>query len=304
LSLTIAYITARKDSKFDEWFLPSLSRQIGRDEDIKIIKIDRYASDHWNTYPQDPRLSVSFNLPKPNVWSGQHKLTSIDWFSVASSRNSALCLCKTSHIAYVDDLSVLQPGWLNAVMEAAEKDDTITCGAYQKVRNLKVENGIAVSYDEWPGGIDNRMQISNQTVAPCTGQWLYGCSLVAPVEALLSVDGWPESICDGLGFEDCGLGLVLQNAGYKFIFDKRMMTLESDEHHFMEEPMKRSDHGVSPNDKSHAALNIFLQSKTFDNGFGEGGIRALRERILAGEPFPIQKNPCHEWFTGKHLSEL
>lgn len=302
MNLTIAYITSRKNSRFEEWFIPSLLRQLGGDRP-RIIKIDRHA-----TAPETREiggLEVLIHPPKPSVWSGPHRLTKDqDWFSAASYRNTALCLCHYSHIAYVDDLTVAGPNWWQAVKQAAHLDDTITCGLYQKVRNLVVENGIPVSYEQPASGIDNRMQIAHDDDGPCKGEWLYGCSLVASVEALLSVDGWPSAICDGMGFEDCLMGIVLENAGYKFRFDKRLFTLESEEAHFEEPPMKRSDYGVSPDDKSHRALNIAKQSKTFDNGFGEGGIRALRERVLAGEAFPVKGTPDREWYTGTLLSEL
>ena len=295
--IEIAYITSRKNSRFEEWFLPSLARQIGEDRP-RIIKIDRHAKEPRNG------LDVLIHPPKPSVWSGPHRLTSQDWFSAASYRSTALCLCATTHIAYVDDLTVLGPDWWQAAQEASKLDDTITCGLYQKVRNLVVANGAPVSYEQPASGIDNRMQIAREESGPCKGEWLYGCSLVAPVEALLSVDGWPEMICDGMGFEDCLMGIVLENAGCKFRFDKRLFTLESEEAHFEEPAMKRSDYGVSPLDKSHAALNIARQSKTFDNGFGPGGIRALRECILSGEPFPVKGTPEHEWFTSTPLRDL
>jgi len=303
MSLTLAYITSRKNSRFEEWFLPSLARQVVQGC-LRIIKIDRHAKalDQFQ-YLFDGTFLVGVQPPKPSVWSGEHRLTSQDWFSAASYRNTALCLCATTHIAYVDDLTVLGPQWWQAAKEAARLDDTITCGLYQKVRNLVVENGSAVSYEQPASGIDNRMQIAKEEAGPCNGGWLYGCSLVAPVEALLAVDGWWEA-CDSIGSEDYCTGIVLENAGYKLRYDKRLFTLESEEAHFEEPPMRRSDFGVSPLDKSHALLNIALQSRTFDNGFGPGGIRELRERVLAGGAFPIAQNPQHEFFTGKLLREL
>lgn len=301
MGTTIAYITARRNSRFEEWFLPSLLHQLGEDRP-RIIKIDRYADEPGTA--EIGGLEVLIHPPKPSVWSGPHRLTSEDWFSAASYRNTALCLCRSSHIAYVDDLTVLGPQWWQAAKEAAQLDDTITCGLYQKVRKLVAGNNVAISYEQPASGIDNRMQIAREESGPCKGEWLYGCSLVAPVELLLGVDGWPSALCCGMGFEDCLMGIVLENAGAKFRFSKKLFTLESEEAHFEEPAMKRSDYGVSPDDKSHRALNIAKQSKTFDNGFGEGGIRALRERVLAGEQFPVKGTPENEWYTGAHLSGL
>jgi hypothetical protein len=155
-----------------------------------------------------------------------------------------------------------------------------------------------------PHSEDSRLAIAKEDVGPCSPEWLYGCSCAMPVEALLSIDGWGEMICDGMGFEDCLTGIVLGNAGYQLRYDKRMMTYESEEDHHVEPSLRREDYGTSPDDKSHRALEIAKSSKRFENGFGEGGIRALRERILAGEPFPIKRIPEHEWFTGQPISEM
>lgn len=308
--LTIAYITSRSDPKIG-WFFDSLASQISDDLVLTILVINRNGPSNSVTISTLTKFSgktkvpvkIQQTRPKPNVWSGPHRLTKEDWFSASSARNTALCLTRTSHIAYCDDLSVLMPGWWQSLREAIE-GNYIGCGRYQKVRELVVKDGVPTMYTPYDGGIDNRLALVNQDVTDCNGAWLYGCSLVAPVDALLSVDGWPESLCDGMGFEDCILGIVLVNAGYQLKYDRRMFTLESDELHFVEPPMKRSDYGVSPNDKSHKALSIARNSKTFDNGFGEGGIRALREKVLAGEPFPIQRNPRHEWFLGTPLEDL
>lgn len=302
MNLTVAYITARKNSRFEEWFLPSLARQVG-DDKPQIIKIDRFADEAKETVIQG--FSVLIHPPKPSVWSGPYKKTKVDWFDVANARNTAICLCKTSHIALMDDLTFLMPNYWQAAKEAAKLTDTITIGAYQKVRNLTVSD-VSLAYDSPASGIDNRMSIMRENKGPCKGDWLYGYA-VAPVEAFLSVDGYPESICGGLGFEDVICGIVLQNAGWKFIYDKALMAIESEEAHFEEPPSRRESFSKGPHDrddKAWRALNIAKVSKTFDNGFGEGGIRALRERILSGEPFPIKGTPEHEWHTGKLLSDL
>lgn len=134
---------------------------------------------------------------------------------------------------------------------------------------------------------------------------MYGCSLVAPVEAFLSINGFPEALCDGMGFEDVIAGIMLAKKGYSFQYDCRMLTLEDDDLHSQLPIMKRSDYGVSPNDKSHAVLSIAQTGDGWHpNYFGEDGIRGLRKRVLSGDPFPICRIPEHEWYTGKPLNEL
>jgi hypothetical protein len=83
-----------------------------------------------------------------------------------------------------------------------------------------------------------------------------------------------------------------------------MLTYESEEGHHEDRPFIRSDPGISPNDKSHALLNACKGASHFPNFFGPAGIRALRARTQAGEPFPKMGIPEHDWFTGTPLKDL
>lgn len=303
MTLTLCYLTSRRECKI-EWWLDSLALQVKPEDEVHIIVVDFWAKDRPINFD-----SVSFAKsirhvePKPNVWQGEHRLTKENWFAAANARNTALCLCATDWIAYCDDLSVLMPGWLEAVRKAVA-GNYVVFGAYKKVRNLVVEKGRIVSCEEFAGGLDARLRHVGDVVS-CGGDWLYGCSLAGPVEAFLCVNGWPEAF-DGLSFEDSTMGICIGNTNrFSFRYDKSMMTYESEEDHYKEKPFIRSDYGVSPKDKSHAALGIAKASTSFPNYFDyQGGIRELRERVLRGEPFPIQKNPQHCWFTGRPLSEL
>lgn len=300
-SLTVCYLTSRHDCKIKWWF-DSLAKQIKPEDNIKVIVVDFWQNERNGDFPIWTQTPIKHVSPKPNVWQGPHRLTKENWFAASNARNTALCLCDTEWIAYCDDLSVLTPSWLEAVRRSMQ-GNYIALGAYKKVRNLVVEDGNIVSFEEFPGGVDARLRHPGDVIS-CGGDWLYGCSLAGPVEAFLSVNGWPE-MCDGLSFEDAPMGICIGNTNrFSFRYDKSMLTLESEEDHYKEKPFIRSDFGISPRDKSHAALNIAKQSKWFPSYFEAGGIRELRERVLRGEPFPIQRNPMHEWFTGKPLAEL
>ena len=297
MALTIAYITVRKDPKI-EWFIDSLNRQA-----IELGLADLYVkviSPFLPYYVGPPGpLLVQCYPPKPSVWQGPHRLTKEDWFAASNSRNTALIVTEPGYLAYVDDLSVLMPGWLRAVLEH-QNAGRFAFGAYGKSKKMVVRDGILISHE--PHARDNRIPQVTADVTPCQGRWLYGCSLCGPVDHFLEVGGWPE-ICDGLGFEDCVFGHALENRGYQMVFDRRMLTIESEEDHHREPAFKRSDYGVSPNDKSHAVLNIGKQSRYFENYYA-GGIRKMREDFAAGLPFPVALNPRHDWFTGKPLQEL
>lgn len=244
----------------------------------------------------------------PSVWQGNHRLTKQDWFDASASRNAALCHAPDGYIAYVDDLSVLSPGWLLNVRQAMNFPG-ITLGAYKKVKNLVVKDGEIISYDKDSVSVDSRWYYgSDNGSVPCNGDMLYGCSLVGPVEAFLTVNGWPSALCAGLGMEDVIMGQVMENAGFKFNYNRNQLTIESEEHHHLEPAFRREcfeKHPNDPTDKGHAVLNMAKGGlKVFPDHWGEGGIRKIRQDTLAGKPFPIPTAPLHEWHTGKLLSEL
>lgn len=311
--LTIAYLTNRKEPHI-EWFFRSLRRECkGHCADTKVIVVDFWCNHRPAGFVNEGVIHVP---PKPTVWQGHHKLTKDNWFAASNARNTALCLAPDGWIAHVDDLSVLMPGWLSCVREAMN-NNYIACGSYRKVNKLIVEedgsvpNWAPVVGQDKAGktieiGLDTRFPQVKQDLTPHTGGWLYGCSLAAPVEALLSINGWPEDLCDGMGYEDVYTGIVLHNAGFRLMYDRRMMTLESEEGH---RPTRddatfiRRDPGVSPNDKSHAALAVAQSSTRFEN-VSVGNIRDLRARLLRGDPFPPRTEPAYEWFSKQHLSLL
>jgi glycosyltransferase involved in cell wall biosynthesis len=312
--LTIAFCTSRKYPKI-EWFLDSLSREFSVDPkgyysnpkpipDVKIIIVslhelggEKFCPDGW------PQFKITVTKPKPNVWQGEHRLTKEDWFAAANARNTALCLAPDGYIVYADDLSVLLPGWLDRV-KAAIDGQYIVCGSYQKVKDLVVENGEVKSFTDYPQGHDSRAQFAKSPLQPCAdGGWLFGCSVALPVEALLTIGGWTEFV-DGMGSEDQMTGITLQNAGFKLFYDQKMMTYESEELHHTEPALGRTDKGVSPDDKSHRALNIVLSGQKFFDNYYEGGIRTEREKVLRGEPFTIRQIPDRDWFDGELVSEM
>jgi hypothetical protein len=307
--LNIVYQTCRRDCRL-EWFLNSLTNElksyIGK---VHLIIVDFYANER-NGFGAPLPDFVTHTAPKPNVYQGHFKITRENWFAASSSRNSGLCHCKDGHVVFLDDLSVMMPGYMQAVNDAIA-GNYIMCGSYSKSKNMIVENGVVKSFE--PYAKDNRLAHVSKDVTSCSGNFLYGCSVAGPVEAFLSVNGWPEA-CDSLGGEDYCMGIVLKNAGWELKYDRRAATMESEELHHAEKPFRREDWhfedgkpvigGNGKYDKSHAALNIAIQSKRFENYFGDGGIRALRERVLAGNPFPIQSIPEHDWYTSIPLRDL
>lgn len=193
---------------------------------------------------------------------------------------------------------VLGPRWVDAVREAM-RGNYFAFGAYEKAKGMVVDKGVLKHREVY--ATDNRAR-GNTGPIPCTGGWLYGCSLVGPTEKFLAVGGWPE-MADGLSFEDNLMGFCLQNNGFDLKYDERMFTTESEDEHGTGYVFRRTDKGVSPNDKSHAALAKAQATKFWDNPI-PGGIRAVRDSVLRGEPFPIQTEPTHCWYDQQPISEM
>jgi hypothetical protein len=316
INLTICYCTARRNCKI-EWFLDSLLRLLDDGESLpfatNVVLVDFYAKERpVEFFP--PRFPYKLVEPKPCVWQGKHRLTKEDWFAMANARNTGLCYAPDGWIAYVDDLSVLMPGWVNSVTDAIQKG-YIGLGAYLKVRDLVVTNGRAESFKLQDK--DGRWDQAASDLVSVGGDWMYGCSLIAPVQAFLDINGWGEALCDGLGFEDVCTGITLGNTNrYGFRYNRNMLTLESEEHHHLEPAFRKEDWhwegdrpvigGNGQNDKSHSALNQARGSTRFEQYFGNGfdDIGTLRQAILNGGEFPVRCTPEHDWYTRMPLREL
>lgn len=365
--LTIAYITSRLDPKI-EWFFDSLHRETGGDyADIRILVIDFWAHENWRCPINPPGFSGPSTVdrsvfmlsrlrappsvfdhipPKPTVWQGRHRVTRDNWFAASNTRNTAILYAQPGWIAFVDDLSVLMPGWLGAVRAgmanvkppppryrrrpAVEaRNPAIVMGAYKKMKALRVKDGLVASCEEFPNGVDSRWPSGRDGQAVrMNGSCMFGCSLAAPVEAFLEINGFDER-CDGLGSEDYIAGIMLENSGYAFVYDRRMLTYESEElHHYVRQAdddrqhpwqdtengrvliasplgipcsFRREDKGKSPRDKSHAILAFANGAKRSGNEFD---LRAWRDHLVPCHELPPPSGPKTDWYDSQPIAEM
>lgn len=329
--LTIAYCTARLDPKI-EWMLDSLAVETAGDfSQIQIVIIDYHANPFGGRQAQHeerreyitraidhagiPHENFTWSAPKSNPWQGKHRQTRDDWFNVANSRNTAICLADGEWILFLDDLSVLQPGYYAAACQAAQNPKCITLGAYRKVNELVVKDGVIVSCkgnitdSGFDAGMDSRRKHApgDKVKMNCPPEWHFGY-VMGPLQAYLDVNGWVETDTAGLSFEDVPTGINLGKKGYSFRYDPRMMAYESDELHGIGKGMKKADYGVSPKDKSHAVLDRARggdgwAQNDFFNGMTLAGLRD-HVHARASNAFPAPPAAYREWFTGQLLSEL
>jgi hypothetical protein len=305
-TLTIAYITTREKPQL-RWFLESIEKQITNGEDVRIILV----SPLWTDYDAASLLETAkfagcdfkHVRPKPNVWQGEHRVTPVDWWAKSNAINTALCLCKTEWIMFIDDRCVLMPGFMTAVRDAMA-GNYIMAGAYEKRHSMTVENGI-IKHGGIITGSDGR---TGSLAGPvdCTGHWLFGCCTLAPLEWWLQINGAPEK-CDSLSFEDVIIGMLFQNNGFPIKYDVRAKMIEDRTVSEIGEPMSRSSkekHPHDASDKAHTLLRwVNAGAKRSENGFE---IRELRDAIQKGELFPIPDPEViyKDWFDGQPLSEM
>lgn len=306
--LTIAYLTFRENPRF-EWFASSLKREFrdtpGTDSSLtQVVVIDgRYPRKLEADFPFDHRS------PKPTVWQGTHRLTRRDYFCAANTRNTALAIARHGHVVFVDDLSVLAPGWLKAHLHAAA-NGYVLCGTTHKRKKIEVSSeGEILRSEELVHGTDSRMRyLVDDSLFRCGGGWLYGGTFSVPLEHALRVNGQDE-ICDSIGGEDYDFGQRLERAGSEIYITRTCGTIEDEDAHHTQETMIRLDKPwpdlVDGPYSSNRLLNRLRRESdrvwTLGNSFV---LREMRDRVLSGEPFPIPVEPTTHWVDGQPLSEM
>lgn len=302
--LTAAYITGRQEPKF-EWFLDSLRNQYTGHDRINLIIVDLLAEQRDRTaYDLSGFADVKWVEPKPTVWQGKHRVTDADWWAMSNARNTAFCLCETDWIAFLDDRCVLMPGWLEAIKKAMA-GNYIVCGSYQKRSGMEVEGGFIKGYKKLIGD-DSRIKQAPGGMVHCPGGWLFGCTFAMPLEQALHINGFEEG-CDSLSMEDVIFGMMVKNNGYHLNYDPQMRMIEdrtegeTSAGHDIGGVLKRTDKGVSPNDKSHAALVRFGVRKTTEF---TPDLRKIHDVIKHGGGFPIPKEPVLDWYDQQPVKEF
>jgi len=280
----------------------------------QLIYVDHYAEEtgrsEWATgHKEIPLFHSMTHVPvKPNVWTGSHRLTSVDYFAASNFRNTGLIHSKADHVVFIDDLSVVCPGWWDHVKES-KKLKEVYFGTYEKHSEMTVEDGLIVGSIRDLIGVDTRRaQLSANNKAPfyCAGSWLYGCSLAAPIQAFLDINGFDED-CDSMGSEDYIAGIQLQFAGWKTKFCPGMQTIESETHHYAEKPARRVIKPMAGTDASHVILSQVVAGDRRKAAFYHHPYMTLaeaRDHVLAGGELATTQIPQHDWRDGQPLTEM
>lgn len=290
VKITIAYITAREEPHL-EWLCDGIEQQARSGDKIELIVVDALGrpATAIGYRPVKAITKLVETRPKPTIWQGPHRITAHDFFANANARNTAIVLCTTSYICFLDDRCKLDPGWLAQVRLGEKKRNTVLCGSYTK---------------HWSGGIsmDHRRELDPNGKKRCLPSWCFGCNLALPLRWALKVNGFEEG-CDPVGLEDCVFGQMLSNAGYRldFVVEMAVQQDRQDLRGYVH-PVKfpRQDKGKSPHDKSHAIESRFFARKRTEFS---PDLMKLRKQILRGEPFsvPDPSVDYRDWYDGSSI---
>jgi glycosyltransferase involved in cell wall biosynthesis len=318
--ISIVYVTHRADPRF-AWFADSLAAQLDGTQP-EVIVVDGYCDEARAAAIEATvagRFAVRVVPPKPTVWNGAHQRTAVEYHACSNARNTGLVHARAPYVVFTDDCALLGPHWWARVREGA-RHAYVVGGAYEKRSDLAVEAGRLVDAGKRLGRDARWEQGDDDHVVPIGGGQLYGCTIGAPRELLLDVNGFDE-ICDSIGGEDCQFGLRLEFAGAPIFYDRRLLTIESDALHHTGTPLRRIDpeldraaydahlqrFGLSERvvdgklDASHLTLDLTLGLRSPGSLGNHFELAALRPETLGATAANL---PDRYWVDGRLLTDL
>lgn len=322
VAASIVYPTYRGEPAF-EWLADSLAPQLGDADDVELIVVDgAYSAERGERWRRAVagRFALHHVRAKPSPYNGAHRLTQRDYFAAASARNTGLVYARRPYVFFIDDSSVLMDGWWRAGREAI-RGGMVVAGAYYKCWDMRVVQGALETYRRDASGADSRWTLGDaRRAVRVGGGQLFGGSIGAPRELLLQVNGFDE-LCDSIGGEDWHLGVRLEFAGAPIYYDRRMLSLESEELNRLGTPFLRVDPTLPPDaymerlgdfgvrrrhvpgacDSSHMLLDIV-------HGTGSPGTHGnyywLADLDEATLEATVRRFPRGRWFDGVPLADL
>ncbi|HEY1778186.1 MAG TPA: glycosyltransferase [Solirubrobacteraceae bacterium] len=319
--VSIVYVTHRGEPRF-EWFADALGAQLNG-EDIEVIVVDGlHSAERGERFVRavDGHFPLRHVPAKPTPYNGPHRRTRREYFAPANARNSGIVHAQRPYIVFVDDLSLPASGWWEAAAQAA-REGYVVAGAYQKHRQMVVRRGILNSSRLDTSGLDSRWQLgSEERRVAVGGGALFGCSLGAPRELLLQLNGFDE-LCDAIAGEDGQLGYRLEHAEVPIYYDRRMLTIESVEDHTQEPVLARLNQVAHPAvymarlrefgvqercrpggwDNEHMIFDLVHGQRATASIGNHADLRALDPGALEATTATF---PRHHWFDQQPLDEL
>lgn len=320
--LSIVALTYRQQPRF-EWLIDGLAAQLRSGDEVEVIFVDgRHSAPRTAQLARlvAGRFEFRHVAPKPTPYNGRFRLTRREYFAAASARNTGIVYASKGYVAFVDDVCVPMPGWLDEVRRAAAAG-YVVAGAYWKQWEMVVQDGRLISSRAEPSGRDSRWQLGrDDRLVQIAGGQLFGCSCGMPRELLLKTNGYDE-LCDSIGGEDYQLGLRLEWAGAPIYFSRRMLTIESEELHRVEEGFVRLDKATDPQSYMRRLGEFGVARRATDGAYDSShlildisyGTRSVRSignyyelsELNAGNLLElVERFPRTHWFDGEPLNDL
>lgn len=240
--LSLIYITFRENCQF-QWTFDALVNQVPENlrSSIQLVIVDGMLQHDETALKRRQAfkdiIGDTFDYvhvePKPTPWQGRYRTVSKDHFAASNTRNTGACYAKYSYLVFIDDLGVLSETWFAAVL-TAQKENIVQAGAFKKMKGLVVEKGRMVKGDNANYNDvvheDHRLKLpqysrEDEKNLSCGGH-LYGSSFGIPKAVYFAVNGQNEMF-DGMGYEDCDLGIRLERSGVPIYYHKRMLIYEN-----------------------------------------------------------------------------
>lgn len=304
LDMTLVFMTARRDPRLD-WVMAGLASSTTHEDDIELIVVDFFDRSMTDLVPKGfdvPGLKAWRVVPPmPNIWQGPHRVTRDHWWATSTARNTALVYASRPYIAFIDDRCFLGPEWM-ATVRRYRHEPAVLIGSYDKH-----EDGRIVS-------ADHRRMAHPHGKRSCPAGWLYGCSFALPLEWALGVNGFEDG-CNGLTGEDYIFGLMLGNCERRLDFVPSMFVQQdrANGNVTCKGTYRCMDKGVSPNDKSHAALERFGSRMRTEFTPDLRALRVSRDLAFTDPgsmfpkftfPIPDSKATYLDWFDGQDIRTM
>jgi len=324
--ISVIYTTHRPQPHFD-WFADSLARQLD-DGETEVIVVDGLLTPARVAELEHTvagRFAFRHLRPKPTPYNGPYRLTRNEYFAASSARNTGIALARMPYVLFIDDCSVLMPGYWPEAQRAA-RHGYIVSGAGQRHVSMVVERGVLLSSRLVEGGIrtaqDPRWKQGDDTRLVRLGDdQLTGCSFGAPRSLLLGVNGLDE-LCDSVGGEDAQLGIRFGLAGERIYYSRRMLVVMDEEVHGGL-AMRSRDHDTTSGETYMQRLGAFgVGRRSVSGGWRPWNMilditYGLRSSWTAGNDYRlsdlhdeadmlrlVDRFPRTHWFDGRPLAEM
>ena len=322
--ITFIYITCRKNPKL-EWFVDSLCNQKD-DTPIQLVIVDydlQFDETRRELFSKIVRNRLDFVhvSSKPNPVQGKYRLTSINYFSAGSARNTGICYAKYDYLVFIDDTSIMKEGSFSEILKCANEKIIVSFG-YKKVRAMVIEDGKFISgrFDEH--GTDSRWN-QGLEFRKISGSQLFGYS-ASPLSVILSVNGYDE-ICNTMGGEDYHYGVRVEKLNIPIYYNRNVTFYESEDFanqagclFLRRDPVFNKEkyeammviYNVSKRwvedgayDLTHLILDMLLRDKSWTEG-NNYNLAELRDKIQKGGEFESKFDPDMKSVEGLYLRDL